>query len=160
MTFRSATPLLLAAAAALPLGGCAISINDPGAPSPSVARAAAATLMIRFEGIETPNGQIMLSVFDNAAAHDGNGAPVRVAAIPVDGTTAVASFEGLAPGDYAVKAFHDIDGDGKMGTNPFGMPLEPYAFSNNAKAQGGPPRWEAARFSVAAGANTIRITIK
>lgn len=160
MTFRSVTPLLLAAAAALPLGGCAISINDPGAPSPSVARAAAATLMIRFEGIETPNGQIMLSVFDNAAAHDGNGAPVRVAAVPVDGTTALASFEGLAPGDYAVKAFHDIDGDGKMGTNPFGMPLEPYAFSNNAKAQGGPPRWDAARFPVAAGANAIRIAIK
>lgn len=159
MTFRFATPLLLAAAA-LPLGGCAISINDPGAPSPSIAGAAAATLMIRFEGIETPNGQIMLSVFDNAAAHDGNGAPVRVAAVPVDGLTAIASFEGLAPGDYAVKAFHDIDGDGKMGTNPFGMPTEPYAFSNNAKAQGAPPRWDAARFPVAAGANTIRITIK
>lgn len=159
MTIRFLTPLLIAAAA-LPLGGCAISINDPGAPSPSVSRAAAATLAIRFEGIETPKGQIMLSVFDNAAAHDQNGAPVRVAAVPVEGTTALASFEGLAPGDYAVKAFHDIDGDGKMGTNPFGMPLEPYAFSNNAKVQGGPPRWEAARFPVAAGANTIRITIK
>lgn len=159
MTFRFVTPLLLAAAA-LPLGGCAISINDPGAPSPSIAGAAAATLTIRFEGVETPNGQIMLSVFDNGAAHDGNGAPVRVAAVPVDGTTALASFEGLTPGDYAVKAFHDIDGDGRMGTNPFGMPLERYAFSNNGKAQGGPPRWEAARFPVTAGANTIRIAIK
>lgn len=159
MTFRFVTPVLLAAAA-LPLGGCAISINDPGAPSPSVARAAAASLTIRFEGIETPKGQIMLSVFDSAAAHDQNGAPVRVAAVPVEGTTAVASFEGLAPGDYAVKAFHDIDGDGKMGTNPFGMPIEPYAFSNNAKVHGGPPRWDAARFPVVAGANAIRITIK
>lgn len=159
MTIRFLTPLLLAAAT-LPLGGCAISINDPGAPSPSVARAAAASLTIRFEGIETPKGQIMLSVFDSAAAHDQNGAPVRVAAIPVEGPTAMASFEGLAPGDYAVKAFHDIDGDGKMGTNPFGMPLEPYAFSNNAKVQGGPPLWDAARFPVAAGANAIRITIK
>jgi len=159
MTFRLVTPFLLAAAA-LPLGGCAISINDPGAPSPSVARAAAATLTVRFEGIETPKGQIMLSVFDNAPAHDQNGAPVRVAAVPVEGTSALANFEGLAPGDYAVKAFHDVDGDSKMGTNPFGMPLEPYAFSNNAKAQGAPPRWEATRFPVAAGANTIRITIK
>ena len=87
MTFRSVTPLLLAAAA-LPLGGCAISINDPGAPSPSVARAAAATLMIRFEGIETPNGQIMLSVFDNAAAHDGNGAPVPDAVVEIFQTDA------------------------------------------------------------------------
>ena len=159
MNTRLITPLLIIAAA-LPLGGCAISINDPGAPSPSVARAAAASLTIRFEGIETPKGQIMLSVFDNADAHDRNGAPVRVAAIPVEGKTAIASFEGLAPADYAIKAFHDVDGDRKMGTNPFGMPLEPYAFSNNAKVQGGPPLWDAARFPVAAGSNTIRITIK
>jgi uncharacterized protein (DUF2141 family) len=159
MTFRFVPPLLLAAAA-LPLAGCAISINDPGAPSPSVSWSSAASLTIRFEGIETLKGQIMLSVVDSAAAHDQNGAPVRVAAVPVEGTSVIASFEGLAPGDYAVKAFHDIDGDGKMGTNPFGMPIEPYAFSNNAKVQGGPPRWEAARFAVAAGANTIRITIK
>ncbi|MFM7378289.1 MAG: DUF2141 domain-containing protein [Erythrobacter sp.] len=159
MTFRHVTPLLIVAAA-MPLSGCSIAINDPGAPSPSVVRAAPATLAIRFEGIETTKGQIMLSVFDNAAAHDQNGAPVRVAAVPVEGATTVASFEGLAPGDYAVKAFHDIDGDGKMGTNPFGMPLEPYAFSNNAKAQGGPPLWAATRFPVAAGANTVRITIK
>lgn len=159
MNTRLVTPLLIAAAA-LPLGGCANSINAPAAPVPSVARAGAATLAIRFEGIETPRGQIMLSVFDNAAAHDRNGAPVRVAAVPVEGTTALASFDGLAPGDYAVKAFHDINGDGKMGTNPFGMPLEPYAFSNNAKAQGGPARWDAARFPVADGANTISITIK
>lgn len=158
MTFRLVTPLILAAA--LPLGGCAVSIGDRGSPASAAAPARAASLTIRFEGIETPAGQIMLSVFDNAAAHDQNGAPVRVAAVPVEGTTAVARFEGLKPGDHAVKSFHDIDGDGKMGSNPFGMPFEPFAFSNNAKAQGGPPPWEAARFPVAAGANAIRITIK
>jgi uncharacterized protein (DUF2141 family) len=147
-------------AAALPLGGCAVSIGDRVAQPGATAPAAASSLVIRFEGIETPKGQIMLSLFDNAAAHDQNGTPVRVAAVPVDGTVAIARFEGLAPGDHAVKAFHDIDGDGKLGSNPFGMPLEPFAFSNDAKPQGGPPRWEAARFPVAAGANVIRITIR
>jgi uncharacterized protein (DUF2141 family) len=158
MTNRLITLLLLPAA--LPLGGCAISIGDRDLPSPATKPPATSSLSIRFEGIETPKGQIMLSVFDNAAAHDQNGYPVRVGAVPVEGATAIVSFEGLAPGDYAVKSFHDIDGDAKLGSNPFGMPLEPFAFSNNAKAQGGPPRWEAARFPVAAGANAIRITIK
>lgn len=160
MSNRLVTPLLIVVAA-LPLGGCAISIGDRGTPSPAVAAPTrAASLAVRFEGIETPRGQIMLSVFDNAADHDQNGAPVRVAAVPIEGTTALASFVGLPPGDYAVKAFHDIDGDGMLGSNPFGIPLEPFAFSNDAKAQGGPPRWEAARFPVVAGANAIRITIK
>lgn len=150
---------VIAAAAALPLGGCAVSIGDTAeiarAPAP-----AAASLTIRFLGIETPKGQIMLSMFDTQSAHDQNGAPMRVAAATVAGTTAVVQFEGLAPGDYAIKAFHDVDGDGKMGTNPFGMPLEPFAFSNDAKVEGGPAKWDAARFPVAVGANTITITIK
>jgi uncharacterized protein (DUF2141 family) len=151
--------IVFTAVAALPLGGCAVSIGDTAeiarAPAP-----VAASLTIRFQGIEAPTGQIMLSMFDSQSAHDENGAPVRVAAVPVAGGSAVVQFEGLVPGDYAVKAFHDVDGDGKMGTNPFGMPLEPFAFSNDAKAEAGPAKWAAARFPVVAGANTIAITIK
>jgi len=79
---------------------------------------------------------------------------------PITSTTATVEFTGLAPGSYAVKSFHDLDGNMEMGTNPFGMPTEPFAFSNNAPVQGGPPRWEAARFEIAPGPNTIRITIK
>lgn len=148
------------AAATLPLGSCAVSIGDTAEIARAAAPAAAATLTIRFVGIEAPTGQIMLSLFDSQAAHDQNGAPVRAAAVPVAGASAVVQFEGLAPGGYAVKAFHDVDGDGKMGTNPFGMPIEPFAFSNDAKADGGPAKWEAARFAVAAGVNTAAITIK
>lgn len=125
----------LLAAAALPLGGCAVSIGD----KQEVARVAApastsADLTVQFVGIETQTGQILMSMFDNAAAHDGNGAPVRVAMAPIKEGMATARFEGLPPGDYAIKAFHDVDGNGQMATNPFGLPLEPFAFSNDAKA--------------------------
>ena len=40
--------------------------------------------------------------------------------------------DGLPDGDYAVRAFHDLNGDGKMNTNPFGMPVEPDEYSQNA----------------------------
>jgi uncharacterized protein (DUF2141 family) len=146
-------------AAALPLAGCAISIGDRIDPVPAAPRDAA-SLTVQFEGIETPTGTIMMSLFDNEAAHDQGGEPVRVAMAKIEGTTATASFDGLAPGDYAIKSFHDVDGDMKMGSNPFGMPTEPFAFSNNAPAQGGPPRWQAARFAVTPGTNRVSITIK
>ena len=45
-------------------------------------------------------------------------------------------------------ATHWFDGDGEMNTNPFGMPVEPYAFSNNAVGNMGPARWSAAHFAV------------
>jgi uncharacterized protein (DUF2141 family) len=157
MNMRHLSALLVALA--LPLGGCAVSIGE----TTEIVRApvpAAATLTIRFEGIEAPSGQIMLSMFDSQIAHDQNGAPARVAAVDVDGKTAVVHFEGIAPGDYAIKAFHDVDGDGQMATIPFGMPLEPFAFSNNAKADGGPAKWDDARFPASVGANTVSIAIK
>lgn len=137
----------------------AIALAAPGPLAASSANSAA-RLEVAFTGIEHPTGQIMLSVFDSEAAHDGGGKPVRVAAVPVEGGRAIVTFDGLAPGSYAIKAFHDVDGDGQMAANPFGMPLEPFAFSNNAKAEGGPARWEKAQFAVASGDNTHSIAIK
>jgi len=70
----------------------------------------------------------------------------------------VTPFEDLPAGDYAMKAFHDVDGDGRMATNPFGMPTEPFAFSNNAVGNMGPAGWDRAHFSAAGSvAQTINL---
>jgi uncharacterized protein (DUF2141 family) len=69
------------------------------------------------------------------------------------------TFAPLKPGTYAIKAFHDLNGDGKMNTNPFGIPTEPYAFSNDASGVMGPPGWTDAAFEVKAGANRQTIDI-
>ncbi len=129
-----------------------------------VAAEGPATLTVTFTVTDAPTGQIMLSLYDNEAAHDRGGKPVAQAAVPVasgpNGATAVATFPGLAPGRYAIKAFHDVDGDGKMGMTPFGMPTEPFAFSNNAPAMAGPAPWSASSFAVDGQAATTAITIR
>ena len=94
-----------------------------------------------------------------AGAFDSNdGRPVAAVTVAASGAV-VATFENLPAGDYAVKAFHDVDGDGEMDTNPFGMPTEPYAFSNNAVGNMGPARWDRARFAVS-GETTQTISIR
>ncbi|MFZ4688724.1 MAG: DUF2141 domain-containing protein [Polymorphobacter sp.] len=130
----------------------------PAAPSlAQAAPAAAPGITIAFTGIATPTGMIMISLFDSGAAYNG-GKPVRVAAVPADGAAIEAHFEGLPAGRYAVKAFHDVDGDGKMAVNPFGMPTEPFAFSNDAVGEMGPARWDQAAFdATAATRHTITI---
>ena len=40
-------------------------------------------------------------------------------------------------GVYGIAVRHDVNGNGKMDTNPFGMPTEPFAFSNSAKGNMG-----------------------
>jgi len=125
-----------------------------------VAVSAAPALTVRFTGIETPTGAVMLSLFASEAAFDAGGKPVASLMAPVNGDSAQAVFPGLAPGRYAVKAFHDIDSDGNMGTTPFGMPTEPFAFSNDAIGDGGPARWAAASFDLAAADTVHSIKIR
>jgi uncharacterized protein (DUF2141 family) len=135
------------------------------APSPPAvndrpAKSAEASLEIRFIGIKTPRGAVMLSLFADEAAHDQGGEPVLSARVAIEGEEAVARLSGLAAGHYAVRAFQDVDGDGEFDTNPFGLPIEPFAFSNDAMPQGGPALWEATSFVVGPGANSITITFR
>lgn len=120
-------------------------------PYPAAAQTAPVALTLAFEGIKAPKGAIMVALYDSEAAFDGSGGkPVRVTAVPATETRVQAEIRGLVPGRYGVKAFHDLDGDGKMGTNPFGMPTEPFAFSNNATGMMGPAKWSEAAFAVGA----------
>ena|SRR3989338_460061 len=110
----------------------------------------AASVTVTFTGIQTPSGAIMLGLYDSEAGFDA-GKMVQGQRLDVTGPEATVVFSGLKPGRYGIKAYHDIDGDGRMGTNPFGMPTEPYAASNNARGTMGPPAWADAAFDVAAG---------
>lgn len=113
------------------------------------------SVVVTFEtGART--GSVMVALYDSEAAYNGGPAVARLA-VPADGPV-VARFDRLPAGDYAVKAFHDVNGDGRMNANPFGIPIEPYAFSNNAVGNMGPARWAAARFPVSGDtAQTISI---
>lgn len=124
--------------------------------SPIPAETAPAKLTIEFTNIAEPKGQLMIAIFDNQEAYDGRGKPVKTVVVPVDANAETVEIEGLSTVRYAFKLFHDVDGDGKMATNPFGMPTEPFAFSNNARGNMGPAKWGAASFDVA-GATTQSI---
>lgn len=118
----------------------------------------AASVTVTFTGIRTPSGAIMAGLYDSEASFAG-GQPLQGVRIDVTGGDATTVLSGLAPGRYAIKAYHDVDGDGRMGTNPFGLPTEPYAASNNARGEMGPPAWADAVFEVTAGGTAQTITI-
>ena len=109
------------------------------------ATAEPAPLVLTFD-TGSATGAVMVSLFDSEAAYTG-GAPVQQARVDVARGERTATFVNLPAGVYAVKAFHDLDGNGRMTVNPFGRPIEPFAFSNNARGNMGPAGWDAARFS-------------
>jgi uncharacterized protein (DUF2141 family) len=116
----------------------------------------AAKLSLTVTGIKDAKGALMIAVFDEAGY--GKDKSVAAAAVPVTALTASTVFD-LPPGKYGIKLFHDVDGDGKMATNPFGMPIEPFGFSNNAPAQFGPATWMDAAFDVPAAGVTHTIAL-
>ena len=75
-----------------------------------------------------------------------------------DGVTV--TFKDLPDGEYAVSLFVDENTNGKMDSNAIGIPTEPYAFSNDASGNFGPPTFEQAKFVVTKDAKTIVINIK
>ncbi len=114
--------------------------------SVAVAGAASAEpVTFRFETGQNA-GTIMMAVYDSAQAYAG-GRPVAAEMVRVSAGQTEVTLD-LPAGDYGMKAFHDVNGDGEMNTNPFGMPVEPYAFSNNAVGNMGPASWDRARFEV------------
>ena len=119
--------------------------------------ALAADLTVNVDSIAKAQGTIVLGLFDEGT-YSGDGA-VDGANLKVEGNTVSVTFEGLEPGEYAVKLYHDVNDDGEMNTNPFGMPTEPFAFSNDAKGRFGPAKWDAAKFSVGADGTVHTITL-
>lgn len=106
----------------------------------------AAPLTVTVDNIQSQTGTIRLGVYDEAGYKGGDA--VNGANISVDAATASVTLEGLTPGEYGIKLYHDVDDNGDMNTNPFGMPTEPFAFSNNAVGRFGPATWAAAKFEI------------
>jgi len=122
------------------------------------APAFAADLTVAFPAA-APQGKIMVALFNSEANYGGEGQPARYAVVEIaEGQNSIV-FDNLPDGDYAVRAFHDLNSDGKMNTNPFGMPIEPYAFSNNAVGMMGPATWDKAKFT-ASGTTVQSIDLK
>ncbi len=57
---------------------------------------------------------------------------------PVDSVV----FRGLAPGRYAVSVYHDLNGNGKLDTNLFRVPKEPWGTSASVRPRLRAPRFE------------------
>lgn len=107
-----------------------------------------------FQGLKSRDGYLRVSLYDRA---DGfpNGSPVarRDFLLPaLDPKTPLDSlsvtFDGLPPGAYAVCAFHDRDGSGRLSENFLGIPQEEWGMSNDPRPRFRAPRFEQARIGL------------
>lgn len=120
--------------------------------------ASAADLKVVVHDVKSADGKVMVAVFKDPANFPGKLlAGTFVEAHP--GDVAVV-FTGLESGTYAVSAYQDIDGNGKLNRNLVGLPTEPYGFSRGARGFGGPPSFDDAKFELGAGGAAIDVKLK
>lgn len=124
--------------------------------------AAAGDLRVIVSNVTGGTGSLIVRVYDRAERWLGDEVYLRRSqdvstARQGDSVTLELS---LPPGDYALSVFHDIDGDGRMARNFFGLPQEPAGLSNNATPRFGPPKWRDARFELREAPVVQRIRLK
>lgn len=122
----------------------------------------AADITVVVGNVQQGTGSIMLGLFDSAQSFPktiSKGVLTPASERNAAGQVRLVLHD-VAPGDYAVTAFQDINGDGKLSTNMMGLPTEPYGFSNNARGAFGPPTFKDAAFSVPAQGVTIELQIQ
>jgi len=112
------------------------------------AAAGAADLKLRVDDVKSAEGKVMLAVYDSADSFLKK--PAKTVSVAAATGTVNVLIKDLPPGHYGIALFHDANGNGKMDRNAMGIPLEDYAFSNNAQGMMGPPSFEQARFAVPA----------
>lgn len=122
---------------------------------------AASMFSISFTNIEETKGSLYVGIY--SSEHDFL-KPEKACLKKIIPVTASGSLDlflpELAPGIYAVSCFHDLNNNGKLDTNLFGVPTEPYGFSNNARPKFRAPKWREANFEIQNGESRISIRLE
>lgn len=138
-------PLVLLFASLLPLTGGAEE-----APS--------ATLSLQIQGLRNASGDLRIALYDQAESFRKEAQARRIVSQPAQAGEQRVKIDGLAPGRYAVVAYHDENANEKLDLR-FGMfPLEGYGLSNNPQVVG-PPRFAESAFELIAPETQLEIRL-
>jgi uncharacterized protein (DUF2141 family) len=120
----------------------------------------AADLTVEVQGVAPAGGKVYAALHQRAEdfprADRALADATAEAAAPVTRLT----FANLAPGEYAVAVYQDLNGNGRLDANMFGVPSEPYGFSRDAVGNFGPAKFADSVFRVDTRPVDIRIRLR
>jgi uncharacterized protein (DUF2141 family) len=105
------------------------------------ANALAGELTIEITGIAPGHGKVYVAIYNGSETFPTAGKQLVGQTLDSADLQLTVHFKDLPPGQYAAVAFQDFNGNGRLDKNLFGIPKEPYGFSNGARGSAGPPRF-------------------
>lgn len=117
------------------------------------------TLEVEIKGFEKKEGKIWVALYRTSETFLTDNLYQGIQEDVSDGVMKVV-FENLEAGEYAISCFHDENNNGQLDTNMFGIPAEPYGFSNNPRLLFSAPKFDQAKFIHKQGGSKIAITLR
>ena len=117
----------------------------------------AARLDVELTGVENNRGLVRVAVC-TPETFTTKHCPFSGTAAARPGSVLV-SVDGIPPGRYAVQAYHDEDGNGRLRRGPFGIPSEAIGFSRDARVTLSAPPFGDAAIEVAEPATATRFRL-
>lgn len=114
-------------------------------------------IQIQITGLKSNAGQVLIALTNSKENYDSREEAYQGQEVTIKNKKATAVFTEIPHGTYAIKLYHDINKNGKLDSNFFGVPKEPYGFSNNARGRFGPPSFEKTQFSLFTDTLTVSI---
>ncbi len=116
--------------------------------------AISSNLTVNIAGLKNQEGQICFSLFDSSKGFPGDRKQALEAkCVKLKNASVPFKVGSVKAGSYAVAMFHDINSDGTLNRNSFGIPTEGFGFSGNPRVITGPPNFSESAVIVA-GTNT------
>jgi len=123
-------------------------------------QASAARIVVTITGLKSNEGGVYVGLYATPSKFL-NGTQVdamkKVAASTAPITIV---FDNLAPGTYAVGAFHDENNNNQLDRNFLGLPTEGYALSNGVRAVTSKPTFQQAAFTVGNAGAAVSLQIR
>ncbi len=118
--------------------------------APDTATPSTGSIRMRFSKLRTTKGHIRIALFSSRDGFPGKfEKAVQSTFIQADDPKCEATIENVPYGVYAVSAYHDENGNGKMDTIfLIGIPKEGVGCSNNPKSRMGPPSFADSKFTL------------
>lgn len=118
-------------------------------------------LHLQIENIRSGNGAIHLALYDREESFAKSLEPflLKIYSIPADRKLQL-QLDSLPAGRYSLAVYHDENGNGELDKNLFGIPKEPYGFSNNPRAKWSAPTYEETAFVLNGSPANLSVSLK
>jgi len=101
---------------------------------------------LKIGNIKQIKGNIRIAIYNTESSYLNQPKALKKVILPVNKTEITYLFKSLPKGYYAISLYQDLNSNKSLDENFFGVPTEPYGFSNNVRGVFGPPSYSDTKF--------------